>query len=64
MTLTRTIDFSALAAISLLEGSHTSAEDGMCVMEAVAYVAGEPFSDHPRASRRSSPRSAARSTID
>ena len=29
------------------KGSHASAADGMCFMEAVAYVAGEPFSDHP-----------------
>lgn len=28
-------------------GSHKSREDGLCVMEAVAYVAGEPHSDHP-----------------
>lgn len=31
----------------LRKGSHNSPEEGMCVMEAVAYVAGEPFSDHP-----------------
>jgi hypothetical protein len=28
------------------KGSHP-ADDGMCAMEAVAYVAGEPHSDHP-----------------
>jgi len=28
-------------------GGHESWEKGACVMEAVAYVAGEPFSDHP-----------------
>jgi hypothetical protein len=36
-----------LEALHLDEGSHANPEDGMCVMEAVAYVAGEPFSDHP-----------------
>ena len=29
------------------KGSHTRREDGMCVMEAVAYLAGEPHSDSP-----------------
>src|SRR3954462_12317944 len=33
--------------IRLDRGSHESPEDGMCVREAVAYVAREPFSDHP-----------------
>src|SRR5579872_4097472 len=28
-------------------GGHASLEEGMCVMEAVAWVAGEPWSDHP-----------------
>src|SRR4051794_7375102 len=36
-----------LAAIELKAGSHTSPGDGLCVMEAVAYFAGEPHSDHP-----------------
>ncbi len=29
------------------KGGHESFEDGMCVMEAVAYVAGKPWSDSP-----------------
>ena len=29
------------------KGSHQSREAGMCVMEAVAYLAGEPHSDSP-----------------
>jgi len=29
-------------------GSHQSFDDGYCVMEAVAYVAGEKFSDQPK----------------
>src|SRR5262245_37595568 len=31
----------------LLEGGHDNFAAGFCVMEAVAYVAGEPWSDHP-----------------
>lgn len=31
----------------LSTGSHASIEDGVCVMEAVSFVAGEPWSDHP-----------------
>ncbi len=37
----------ALEEIVLSTGSHNSAEAGMCLMEAVAYIAREPFSDHP-----------------
>lgn len=33
--------------LSLKRGAHSSPDDGMCVMEAVAYVAGEPHSDAP-----------------
>jgi hypothetical protein len=37
-----------LDALTLLKGSHGENSDyQMCVMEAVAYVAGEPWSDHP-----------------
>ena len=28
-------------------GSHQSPEEGLCLMEAVAWVAGEPHSDDP-----------------
>ena len=28
-------------------GKHDNPEDGMCLMEAVAYVAGESLTDHP-----------------
>ena len=34
-------------ALTLASGGHDSFEEGVCVMEAVAWVAGEPFSDHP-----------------
>ena len=32
----------------LYHGTHHSPEHGMCMMEAAAYVAGEPHTDHPR----------------
>ena len=32
---------------TLTYGSHASREDGMCLMEAVAYLAGEPHTDAP-----------------
>lgn len=31
----------------LKHGSHRSLEEGACVMEAVSYLAGEPWSDRP-----------------
>ncbi len=34
--------------IELAVGGHRNPEAGMCVMEAVAYVAREPHSDHPK----------------
>ncbi len=40
-----------LDALQLGRGSHSAPNNGMtaaCVMEAVAYVAGEPWSDHPK----------------
>jgi hypothetical protein len=36
-----------LDAIELAEGAHPSWEDGACLLEAVSYVAGEPWTDHP-----------------
>lgn len=39
--------FAAIEKLSLESGSHEEFEKGMCIMEAVAYVAGEPWSDHP-----------------
>jgi hypothetical protein len=42
------VDQTRLALIeSLGGGSHASAADGMCMMEAVAYIAGEQWSDEP-----------------
>ena len=39
---------TVLETIVLKHGGHKSAEDGMCLLEAVAYVAGEPFGDRPQ----------------
>jgi hypothetical protein len=36
------------SAFRLASGNHSSFDEGACLMEAVAYVAGEPHSDHPR----------------
>mgnify|MGYP001342146763 CR=1 FL=1 len=37
----------ALATLTLKTGSHPDPDAGLCVMEAAAWVAGEPHSDHP-----------------
>jgi hypothetical protein len=37
-----------IEALELRRGSHSSPDEGMCVMEAVSYVAGEEFSDSPK----------------
>ena len=37
-----------LDTLTLLKGAHDDAEAGMCLLEAVSYVAGEPFSDNPK----------------
>ena len=39
-----------LRELQLSAGAHQSLEDGMCVMEAVSYLAGEAFSDSPKCS--------------
>lgn len=31
----------------LLKGNHSKIEDGACALEAAAYIAGEPHTDHP-----------------
>lgn len=38
---------NTLDNIVLDEGSHTSPSRGVCIMECVAYLAGEPHTDHP-----------------
>ena len=42
-----TLNAAALDGIELKSGSHQRRDLGMCVMEAVAYVAGERHTDHP-----------------
>lgn len=37
-----------LDTLELLKGSHGSVAEGVCAMEAVAWLAGEPHSDHPK----------------
>ena len=42
------LNFALLEKLgSLKNGGHSGPSDGACVMEAVAYVAGEKWSDHP-----------------
>ena len=41
------MDFTILEKLTLESGSHSDFEEGVCVMEAAAYIAGEKFSDHP-----------------
>jgi len=36
-----------LERLTLMKGSHAAREAGMCALEVVAYIAGEPHSDHP-----------------
>lgn len=42
-----TVDPDRYAAITLAKGAHGNPGDGMCLMEAVAFLAGERFSDRP-----------------
>jgi len=44
----RALGLTSLDDLTIAYGSHRAAEDGMCVMEATAYIAGEKFSDHPK----------------
>ena len=34
--------------ITIAHGKHATPDDGMCLLEAAAWIAGEPFSDHPQ----------------
>ena len=43
-----TIDPERFAAIDLKKGAHGSPDQGMCLMEAVAFLAREQHSDHPK----------------
>lgn len=33
--------------LNLDKGAHSTRDEGVCLMEAVAFVAGEPHTDHP-----------------
>ena len=35
-------------AITLDKGAHDGPDDGMCLLEAVSFVRGETFTDHPK----------------
>jgi len=39
---------AAIEELALSSGSHKAFEHGLCVMEAVSYIAGEPWSDQPQ----------------
>ena len=41
-----------LETITLKSGSHNDRDDGVCAMEAVAWLAGEPHTDHPQCTCR------------
>lgn len=45
--MTNEMEQRATGVPSIKKNSHRTREEGMCVMEAVAYVAGLPHSDHP-----------------
>lgn len=42
------MEFADLSKFELRRGNHDRPEDGLCVLEAVAWFEGEPHSDHPR----------------
>jgi hypothetical protein len=48
MTSIDTDRIAKIEALRLAKGAHDSFASGAGVMEAVAYLAGEPFSDHPK----------------
>jgi len=44
---TTTMERPDLTTLTLLSGSHARRAQGVCAMEAVAWLAGEPHSDAP-----------------
>jgi hypothetical protein len=46
--MTMDYDISKIEGRALTRGNHSSPDAGMCVMEAVSWIAGEPFSDAPK----------------
>ncbi len=47
-TIPKILPLLGLDGISLKHGMHDSRQDGVCALEAVAWIAGEPHSDHPK----------------
>ena len=47
MTVVERLIEANLVKLQLLSGSHARREEGVCVMEAVAWFAGEPHTDRP-----------------
>ena len=45
-------DFNTITEVRLSGGSHTTAQDGLCFMEMVAWFAGEKHSDKPACASR------------
>lgn len=45
--MTHHLDLDTLT-LTLQRGNHSGPDDGMCLLEAAAYFAGEPWSDHPQ----------------
>lgn len=45
--MTIDIDQTRLGGITLAKGGHHNPSDGLCLLEAAAYVAGERHTDHP-----------------
>src|SRR5262245_38350706 len=37
-----------ISSLNLKHGSHSTPDEGMCALEAVAFVSGEKHSDHPK----------------
>ena len=48
MTTIERLPLLGLEGIVLKSGVHASRDAGVCAMEALAWIAGEPHSDHPR----------------
>lgn len=42
------MDLSKLDGLTLARGGHSNPDEGLCLLEAVAYIAGERHNDHPQ----------------
>lgn len=52
MDYTAPLSVELFEKIELLKGSHSARAKGVCAMELVAWMAGEPHSDHPACASR------------